>query len=32
MKECKFQYRNANEIIHNEKKDKYFDVKEVEVL
>ena len=35
MKECKFQYGNAflnaNEIIPNEKKDKFFDVKEVEV-
>ena len=36
MKECKFQYGNAflnaNEIIPNEEEDKYFDVKEVEVL
>ena len=35
MKECKFQYGNAflnaNEIIPNEKENKYFDVKEVEV-
>ena len=33
MKECKFQFGNGflntNEIIPNEKKDKYFDVKEV---
>ena len=35
MKECKFQignaYLNANGIIQNENKDKYFKVKEVEV-
>ena len=35
MQECKFQtgnaFLNANEIIPNENKDKYFKVKEVEV-
>ena len=35
MKECKFQvgntFLNANEIIKNDNKDKYFKVKEVEV-